>query len=446
MVENASALAGKKTHVLKTDAKALDRSALSDEQKVATTRMLSDGDLSCLVGYAGAGQSTLLHEVRSQLASQGYNIRGAALSGIAAENLEQGSGIRARTLASWAYAWKEGRDMLGSRDVLVVDEAGMVGSRQMADVLERCRRAGAKVILVGDPEQLQAIEAGAAFRAIQERTGAAELTEIRRQTVAWQREATKEFATGQTEQALGRYRDAGCINGAENDVAARAAMVERWLASRMKEPQKSRIMLAHTRADVHELNNTARAELRVAGALGEDVSIKTNRGARLFAAGDRFLFLRNDRTLGVKNGMLGTVEHIHGHGITIRADDGRYIRVNAAEYQDFDHGYAVTIHKAQGVTVDQSFVLVSEGFDRHLTYVSCSRHREKLAVFYSEEAFQAPPDVARVLSRERSKDVTVDFIDEMANAREVEAERPAWRRFMDEFFPGHTPSGPEMER
>jgi Ti-type conjugative transfer relaxase TraA len=423
MVENASALAGKRSHALPINAKALDRSSLSDEQKAAAIKILSDGDMSCLVGYAGAGKSTLLREVRSQLESQGFNVRGAALSGIAAENLEQGSGIRARTLASWTYAWKDGRDMLGPRDVLVIDEAGMVGSRQMADVLERCHRAGAKVILVGDPEQLQAIEAGAAFRAIQERTGAAELTEIRRQTIAWQREATKEFATGQTETALERYRQHGCVTGLKDDMAARAAMVESWLAARRAVPDKSRIMLAHTRADVHELNETARARLRAEGALGENISIQTNRGQREIAEGDRFLFLRNERSLGVKNGMLGTVESIDGEVITVRTDDGRQLHVNATEYKDFDHGYAVTIHKAQGVTVSQSFVFASEGFDRHLSYVSGSRHRDDLAIFYSEERFKTPAEFARVLSRERAKDVTLDYGEEFMAARDMGPER-----------------------
>lgn len=157
-------------------------------------------------------------------------------------------------------------------------------------------------------------------------------------------------------------------------------------------------MLAHTRADVHELNETARARLRAEGALGEHISVQTNRGQRELAEGDRFLFLRNERSLGVKNGMLGTVEKIDCEVITVRADDGRQLRVDTAEYKDFDHGYAVTIHKAQGVTVSQSFVFASEGFDRHLSYVSGSRHRDDLTIFYSEERFKTPADFARVLS------------------------------------------------
>src|SRR3954465_10669168 len=103
----------------------------------------------------GEGKSTMLGAARETWEAQGYTVRGAALSGIAAESLEGGSGISSRTLASLEHAWGQGRDTLTSRDVLVIDEAGLVGSRQMERVLSLAAEAGAKVVLVGDPEQLQ---------------------------------------------------------------------------------------------------------------------------------------------------------------------------------------------------------------------------------------------------------------------------------------------------
>src|SRR5262249_20361353 len=156
------------------------------------------GDLALVLGYAGTGKSALLGVAREAWEAQGYRVRGAALSGMAAESLEGGSAIASRTLASLEHAWDRGRELLGPRDVLVVDEAGLVGWRQMRRVLSRVQDAGAKLVLVGDPEQLQAIEAGAAFRALAERHGAVELTEVRRQRSGWQREATRQLATGRT--------------------------------------------------------------------------------------------------------------------------------------------------------------------------------------------------------------------------------------------------------
>ena len=146
----------------------------------------------------------------------------------------------------------KGRTCSRAGDVLVVDEAGLVGSRQMERVLAKVRNAGAKVVLVGDPEQLQAIEAGAAFRAIAERVGVAEITTVRRQRTGWQQEATRALATGRTTEALDRYELAGAVHEHATLDDAKAALIATWDAERRARPDDSRIMLAHTRADVRD--------------------------------------------------------------------------------------------------------------------------------------------------------------------------------------------------
>ena len=427
MIETAQVMAREQSHPVGQAVKerVLETSVLSHEQEMAARQLLSSGDLACLVGYAGSGKSRMLSEVRRAYEAQGYTVRGAALSGIAAENLEQGSGIPSRTLHSLAHSWEKDRATLTKNDILVIDEAGMVGSRQMAGVLAHAKASGAKVILVGDPEQLQAIEAGAAFRAIADRTGAAELTEIRRQEQAWQRQATKELATGSTGTAFDRYADAGLVTRSETDDGAREALIRGWQAQDEAAPSKSRIMLAHERIDVRALNEQARQCRRTTGRLsGEDVSYDTNSGQRAFAAGDRFLFLRNDRELAVKNGTLGTVVKASDGQLQIKTDDGRQVRVDANAYQDFDHGYAVTIHKAQGVTVDDAHVLISRGFDRYLTYVAMSRQQESLQVCYGAETFKTPAKLKAIISRERAKDTTQDYELVNAAARELTAPAP----------------------
>src|SRR5208282_2904589 len=197
---------------------------LEGGQLAAFEHVTSAADVSAVVGYAGTGKSTMLGVARAAWDAAGYRVRGAALSGIAAEGLEAGSGIASRTLASLEYGWARERDRLSSRDVLVVDEAGMIGSRQMERVVSAARSAGAKVVLVGDPEQLQAIEAGAAFRAVAERVGAVELSDIRRQRAVWQQEATRELATGRTAAALARYETAGMVHRHDTLDAARAGL------------------------------------------------------------------------------------------------------------------------------------------------------------------------------------------------------------------------------
>ena len=398
--------------------------ALAGSQRDALDHITGREDLALVVGYAGTGKSAMLGVAREAWEAQGYQVRGAALSGIAAESLEGGSGISSRTIASLEHGWVQGRDVLTARDVLVIDEAGMIGSRQMERVLSAADAAGAKVVLVGDAEQLQAIEAGAAFRALTERHGAAEITEIRRQREGWQREATRELATGRTGAALDRYEAAGMVRGHETREAARSALVDGWDAVRQARPEASQLMLAHTRADVAELNQLARGRMRDAGGLGADQVVQTERGARSFAAGDRVMFLRNERSMGVKNGSLGTVERIEPHGgggssLAVRLDgaDRREVRFDLKDYAQIDHGYASTIHKSQGVTVDHGHLLASDGLDRHAAYVGMSRHRETLAVHYGAADFKDRDQLTRTLGRERAKDTTLDYGDAFAERR-----------------------------
>ena len=281
---------------------------------------------------------------------------GATLSGIAAEGLAGSSGIESRTLASRLYYWDKGEQRLTANDVLVVDEAGMLGSRQMARVMEEVQASGAKVVLVGDPEQLQAIEAGAAFRAILERVGFEELTEIRRQREVWQQEATKALATHQTDKALAAYQQHGAIKEFSTRAEAQRALIQSWDATRLAEPDKTQLMLAYTRAEVRELNDQARACRQVRGELGKEQTVMTARGERSLAEQDRIYFLKNDRSLGVMNGSLGTVEKLRGDRVTVRLDavergreaiKARRVQFSLSEYNHLDHGYAATFHKSQ---------------------------------------------------------------------------------------------------
>ncbi len=418
---------------------AADGVRLGEEQAAAFGHLTRSRDLVVLAGIAGGGKSTLLGAARRAWEAEGYRVQGAALSGIAAEGLESGSGIASRTIAGLEHAWQEGREALGARDVLVVDEAGMVGSRQLGRLAEAARASGAKLVLVGDAEQLQAIEAGAAFRAVAERVGHAGIVEPKRQHAPWQREATKELASGRTALALDRYEAAGMMHAHLTDEAAAAGVVAGWDAGRRAHPGRSRIVLTHTRVAAQALNERVRALRHAAGELGPDHLLQTERGPRRFAAGDRVYFLRNDRVLGVKNGTLGTLERIEAVGpagagagagagmgadgtdgaagasplpetrLVVRLDGGRAVPVRLAEYAHLDHGYAATVHKGQGVTVDEAHVLATPGMDRHLAYVALSRHRHAAQLHWSAEAYDGRAALAAQLGRERAKDTTLDY-------------------------------------
>jgi len=409
---------------------------LSGEQRDALRHVAGKEGVAAVVGYAGSGKSAMLGVAREAWEGAGYQVRGAALSGIAAENLEGGSGIASRTIASLEHQWSQGRELLTERDVLVIDEAGMIGSRQMERVLSAVRDAGAKVVLVGDPEQLQAIEAGAAFRAVAERHGAVEIGEVRRQREGWQRDATRALATGRTGEALAAYDRGGMVHAADTREAARSELIERWDRERTAAPGASRIILTHTNHEARALNEAARERLRESGALGNEVALRTERGERTFAPGDRVMFLRNERGLGVKNGTLGTVEQVGPGRMAVRLDDGRSAAFDLKDYAHIDRGYAATIHKAQGMTVDRAHVLATPGLDRHAAYVALSRHREAVQLHYGRDDFASPDRLAGMLGRDRAKDMASDYGREFADRRSLTGDirnriEDGWRRFKD---------------
>ena len=279
---------------------------LSSGQRQAVRHAVGPERIAAIVGLAGAGKTTMLRLAREAWEGQGRRVVGGALAGKAAEGLKLATGIESRTLASWERRWALGQDRLTAGDVLVLDEAGMVGSAQLKRFIDASEEAGAKIVLVGDPAQLQPIAAGAAFRAVAERVGFAELSEVRRHHEDWQRTAAMEFARHRTKEALVAYRERGAIQVLESRERALAQAVTAYLADEGAAPQRSRLLLAYRRVDVAALNEEVRAHHRAARRLQGEARFLTFDGPRLFAKGDRVLF-RETRD-GFKNGWLGTVE------------------------------------------------------------------------------------------------------------------------------------------
>jgi Ti-type conjugative transfer relaxase TraA len=383
---------------------------LSDEQKAAIEHVAGGVRIAAVVGRAGAGKTTMMKAAREAWEAEGYRVIGGALAGKAAEGLEKEAGIRSRTLASWELHWKEGRDRFDDKTVFVLDEAGMVASRQMAHFVEAVSKAGAKLVLVGDPEQLQPIEAGAAFRAIVERTGYAELETIYRQKDAWMRAASLDLARGRIDAALKTYTAKGKVIGENLKAEAVDRLIADW--DQNYDPVKSTLILAHLRRDVRMLNVMAREKLVARGVVAEGHEFRTEDGVRRFAAGDQIVFLRNESALGVKNGMLArVVEAAAGHIVAELGENGarRQVTVEQRFYRNLDHGYATTIHKSQGATVDRVQVLASLSLNRHLTYVAMTRHREDVALYHGTRSFAMAGGLSKVLERRDAKETTLDY-------------------------------------
>jgi Ti-type conjugative transfer relaxase TraA len=384
---------------------------LSAEQSRALAHVLADGGLRLIEGRAGTGKSYLLGVARECWEQAGYRVLGAALAGKAAQGLEEGSGIRGQTLHSLLAQIDGGQLRLNPRTVLVIDEAAMVGTAQMERLLSISAAAGAKLVMVGDSRQLQSIDAGGVFRRLSIDVGAAELAEIRRQKQDKDREAVIHLMEGRAGEALQTLDELERIHIKDGQPATIAAMVDDWSKSYDPRNPSSSMMLAATRADVREINAAARGLLRERGQLGMDV---VQAGGCGFAIGDRVLFLRNDRAVGVKNGTLGIVRGGEGDQLIVEIDGGAEIAVDVGTYPHLTHGYAITVHKAQGVTTDRVFLFLSDRMSsREWGYVAGSRHRDELHL-YSDRSVYA--SMADDLSVSRPQTLALDEMPRTAGA------------------------------
>jgi Ti-type conjugative transfer relaxase TraA len=353
------------------------RLGLSEKQQEALIYATSaDSQIKSIEGYAGSGKSYTIKAIKSAYEQAGYECKGIALSGIVADNLGKDAGIQdSRTIASFLYQLEQGKIELNAKTVLFLDEASLVGVKDYNRIAEAVASAGAKIISVGDDNQLQAIQAGGANRLVKENSSHYTLDEIRRQHDLGDRQATLDFSTGEQRQALEHYRDKGAIAQHATSKGLLKSMTKGYLEA--EQNGKSSILLAFRKDTVSAINNYIHNELKAQGKLGKSHNIN----GKEFSAGDRFIFLENSNGIGVKNGTTGVIEQINDNGeMQIKADDGRTINFNANEYQKFDLAYAVTVHKSQGVSVDNAQLYFDDRMNANLALVGCTRHKESLTV------------------------------------------------------------------
>jgi conjugative relaxase-like TrwC/TraI family protein len=349
------------------------RPSLADEQAhMVRTLTTSGAGVEVVIGVAGTGKTFALEAARAAWSAAGYQVIGTALAKRTADGLGvatgMASGTVARLLIELERSGPQGR--LAPNTVIVLDEAGMVGTRTMANLAAIAERDGAKLVLVGDPRQLPEIQAGGALAALASQLGAIELQHNRRQDAAWERAALAELRAGAASVAVGAYEDKERIVLAASAEAARTAMVAHWWEAQQAGASVAMMALRHSEVD--GLNQAARVLMTASGALGEQREF----AGKAFAVGDEVLALRNDTRLEVANGTRASVEAFGPDGsMTLRCGDDRTITLPASyvEAGHLTYGYAMTIHKAQGATVDRAFVLGSDALYREAGYVGMSR-------------------------------------------------------------------------
>ena len=357
-----------------------ERPSLSDEQRnlISDVCRLADG-VSVIAAGPGTGKTFCLDAIRDAYQRSGFTVTGCALSASAAHQLEQGSGISSTTIARLQLDLANSEQKLDAHTVLVIDEAGMVGTRTLAPLLDHAASVGAKVILVGDTKQLPEIDAGGFLRHLHKHHPVHTLTVNRRQRVDWERDTVTDLAHGRVTKALDRMRaNDGVILGHNADLV-RQRMADDWFNHH--NAGADAVMMATRNTDVDDLNRRAHRLMDDHGHLRGDPLIIDGRP---FQVGDRIVCLRNDRHIDVRNGTTGTITKINPNDqtMTINTDDGT--RTLPADYLDAGHvrhGYAVTIHKAQGATCDHALLLGTDDLYQESAYVGISRGRHSNRIY-----------------------------------------------------------------
>ncbi|MES2832451.1 MAG: Ti-type conjugative transfer relaxase TraA [Pseudomonadota bacterium] len=414
MVDQSTARKGEGRHPVDSLLlyKHAEKNGLSDEQTKALHHMSGKGGVSLVEGMAGTGKSTMMKAAHSAWKEAGYEVRGAALAGKAADGLEESSGIKSQTVASLLMQLDSGRIKLTSKTILAVDESGMLSSILTSRLVDHTAKAGAKLVLIGDDRQLQPIQAGGAFKAIKDKLGAGKLSTIYRQKDEWARSAVHKFADGKAGRAISDYSARGLVHVGANVDDTIMQLVSDWNKERTDDG-RSAVMLAGTRKEVQALNQLARAERVQLGEIEQGECVKTEQGEREFSKGDRVVFLKNDKATGVKNGGLGTVENIERDGknscrMSVRRDDGKLVTFSTGDYDHIDHGYASTVHKAQGVTVNRAYVLSGSMHNRELSYVSMSRSRQETKLYVDSSKYKSAAALVRQMNTSHQKGTTLD--------------------------------------
>jgi Ti-type conjugative transfer relaxase TraA len=429
---DAKAVAGTRHHralpAAAIDAAVASRS-LRPDQRRAFDHAVAAGGLKIIEGRAGTGKSYSLAAIRDAHEQAGRHVIGLAPTNAVAQDLKTDGFTNAGTAHAELFKLKNGRTRWDRSTVVMVDEAAMLDSRVTGELFAEARRAGAKVILAGDDRQLASIERGGLFSELRQQHGAAEITEIIRQRTDWQRAAARDLAEGRFAEAVAAFDQAGAITWTEDQADARQALVTAWKRDTTDEPDATRFVFAYTNRDVDALNAELRQVRRDRGELGgPDIRFETKHGPADFAPGDRVQFTDTDKRLHIYNGNAGTITAIDARTgqLTATLDGGRAVSWSADEFQGFRHGYAGTIYKGQGKTLDHTYLYHTPHWRAAASYVALTRQRESAKVFVARDTARDAGQLAWQMARGEMKAASVAWAthDELAPA----LRRPARQR------------------
>ncbi len=385
---------------------------LDDEQVEAVRHVLDEGSLKILEGRAGTGKSHTLSAVRQAAERDGYEVIGLAPTNAVAQDLRDSGFRRATTLQSllWyrEHAPEHANAQVPGKSLVIVDEAAMLSTELLDRLTRLAVETGAKLVLVGDDRQLASIERGGVFSDIRERIGSATLSAVRRQHQDWARQAARDFAEGRFREGLEAYEAHGLIHWQEDLEETRATLLERWSAD-TETSRGKRFVFAYTNEEVRRLNDALQAIEIARGRVRDCITLETERGTLSVGVGDRIAFRGTWKPKGIYAGALATVASIEGTRMTVRSDRGREIVFDNREFTNIDLGYAGTIYRGQGKTLDQTYLLHTHHWRDAASYVAMTRARAQTEVFVGRDQAPSLRALSAQMARQSSRGSTLRY-------------------------------------
>jgi conjugative relaxase-like TrwC/TraI family protein len=471
--------------------------SLTDGQKEAVNHILTSQDRYIgIQGDAGTGKTTMLAAVRGQAEKQGYEVRGLGFTGKAASEVEAQAGIKSQTIDSFLAR----NDTSGNKQLWVVDEASMLGSRKMHEIMEKTEISNAKVVMIGDTKQLQSIEAGKTFVKLQE-TGelrTVRMSEVQRQTDESYKAVVKDMSEKRIDSAFEKLETKGRIS----EIADRKERLEALKNDYLVKGHKDTIIVTARNQDRNELNSSIRESLKEQGKIDQQeysftvresknlsptekhfaqsysqgdriiankagligragteakvtevdqqqhaITVQTKDGQQhnidlksqgqhlavysekeqSFSQGDKVVFLKNDKGLGVKNGQIGTIRSIDDKGnAKVTMENGKEKSINLkTQYNYIDHGYAVTDYKSQGQTAKHVLYHAdtSKKVNYNQAYVAATRGKQDLRIYTNDKTA-----LRDRMKHEQVKTSTLDYKQEQGQQQTKQQQQPMQHR------------------
>lgn len=429
-VSGASRLDAIETRTMRTDQLAAFGTATGAER------------LAIIQGRAGSGKSYAAGAVREAYERSGTTVFGLAPTNAVVSDM-RGDGFDAHTVHSFLLQVRRGYLKLPPNSVLVLDEAGMLDNATMSALLQVIERAGAKIIMIGDEKQLPAVGRGGLFSELLTRHASATISKVTRQKVGWQRRASELLGEYRFEEAVELFEDNGAIAMSEDPDAQLEALLAEYDAADARDPERQRLVLAYSNKDVVRINDRIREGRRARGALGgEEVSVRTyltrpKKGEKpklveqRFSIGDRLQVTETDKKIGLVNGSFGDVVQVYEDGVTVRFDGARETTrvrfgTGPGETIGVRLGYASTVYKSQGRTIDEVWLHHTIHWRDAASYVALSRQRWAVRIFANHKTCRG--GLAALMARYGRKSASVSVGSEVAARKADSTPAPPLRR------------------